>query len=189
MLEKHALPDGSWATVLTGEAGGWTHYVSGPSVSAWALSVLPAAHPLALAATAALQRNRQQGLWREGSYAISPGRAAWPFAPGAWALYRRCDALNATRFSLRVKPLAAARTVALALGSPAGTVATFSAAAAAAPPDAMAVYDVPLDAPLSAAGADLFLVFDGAAVGGGTVGTAVGVGNEHAVLAAPLSPR
>lgn len=64
MLEKHALPDGSWATVLTGEAGGWTHYVSGPSVSAWALSVLAASHPLAQAATAALHRNRQQGLWR-----------------------------------------------------------------------------------------------------------------------------
>lgn len=104
--------------------------------------------------------DRQQGLWREGSYAISGGAARWPFDAGAWALYRRLDVAGATLLQLRVAPLAAGRTVAVAIGEPANVIATWSAPPDA-PLDALAVYNVSLAAPLTTQGADLFLLPSG----------------------------
>jgi hypothetical protein len=64
--------------------------------------------------------------------------------------------------SLRITPVEANRTVALAVGSPAGVVALFDAAAAGAPPGTMALYNVSLAKPLQVPqGAALFLLPDG----------------------------
>ena len=110
--------------------------------------------------------DRQLGLWREGSYAISPGPKSWSFDAGAWAMYLRAEAATgATVLGLRITPLEANRTVALAVGSPAGVVAVFDAAAAGAPPGVMALYNVTLAAPLLVPqGAALFLLPDGPCV-------------------------
>lgn len=108
--------------------------------------------------------DRQQGLWREGSYAISPGQNNWPFLPGAWALYRRCDIKGATVFQIRIQPLSTTRTVSLALNTPTNILATFSAQASAAPADVMAIYNVTLSAPLTVVGGDLFLLPSGGCV-------------------------
>ena len=101
--------------------------------------------------------DRQVGLWREGSYGISGGAGRWPFAPGAWALYRRVDVADATVLRLRLAPGSAALTVALALGDPSGVLATFAVPAGAAA-GAMATFEVPLAAPLTVAGGDVFLL-------------------------------
>jgi hypothetical protein len=102
--------------------------------------------------------DRQVGLWREGSYGISPGPQGWAFAPGAWALYRRVDAVGAGRVVLRLAPLVAGLTVGVALGSPGGVVGTFSAAAAGAPLGVMATYVVQLDQAVTVQGGELFLL-------------------------------
>lgn len=105
------------------------------------------------------------GLWREGSYAISPGPDGWPFAPGAWASFARADVAGAGTWQLRVTPLAAARNVSLALGDPTATVATFCAACVGASAGEMATYNVTLPGgPLSVTGGVLFLVPDGECV-------------------------
>jgi hypothetical protein len=108
--------------------------------------------------------DRQVGLWREGSYGISPGPQGWEFAPGAWALYRRVDAAGATRVVLRLAPLVAGLTVGLALGSPGGLLGTFSAAAAGAPLGVMAEYAVQLDQALTVQGGEVFLLPSGKVV-------------------------
>ncbi len=108
--------------------------------------------------------DRQVGLWREGSYGISPGPQGWDFAPGAWALYRRVDAVGAGRVVLRLAPLVAGLTVGLALGSPEGLVGTFSAAAAGAPLGVMAEYTVALDQAVTVEGGELFLLPSGKVV-------------------------
>jgi hypothetical protein len=110
--------------------------------------------------------DRQVGLWREGSYAISPGASSWPFDAGAWASYLRAEAASgATVFQLRIDPRDAARTVALAVGSPSAVVATFTAAAAGAPAGVVGTYNTSLPAPLVVpAGAALFLLPDGECV-------------------------
>jgi hypothetical protein len=102
--------------------------------------------------------DRQVGLWREGSYGISPGAKGWPFAPGAWAMYSRVDVANATRLRLRVRPAAAGLRVALALGAPDNVVATFDADAAGAVVGAMGVFDAPLAEPLAVVGGRFFLL-------------------------------
>ena len=110
--------------------------------------------------------DRQVGLWREGSYAISPGASNWAFEAGAWASYLRAEAAaGATVLQLRVTPLDAARKVALAVGAPGNVVATFDAAAAGAPADVMATYNVSVSPPLQVApGQALFLLPDGGCV-------------------------
>ncbi len=108
--------------------------------------------------------DRQVGLWREGSYGISPGPGGWDFAPGAWALFRRVDAAGATRVVLRLAPQVAGLTVGIALGSPEGLVGAFSAAAAGAPLGVMAEYAVQLDQALTVQGGELFLVPSGKVV-------------------------
>jgi hypothetical protein len=107
--------------------------------------------------------DRQVGLWREGSYAITPG--SWTFDEGCWASYLRAEgASGATVFQLRVAPLAVNRRVALAVGSPDAVVAVFDAAAAGAPPSVVATYNVSISPPLQVpAGAAVFLVPDGGA--------------------------
>jgi hypothetical protein len=106
--------------------------------------------------------DRQVGLWREGSYGISPGAGGWAFAPGAWALYRRVDVAGARALRLRLAPLAPNLTVALALGTPEGLLATFDAEAAGAPRGVMGVYEVPLlGQALSVVGGELFLLPSG----------------------------
>ena len=102
--------------------------------------------------------DRQVGLWREGSYGISPGAGGWPFAAGAWALYRRVDVAGATRLRVRLQPRAAGLRVALALGAPANVLATFDADAAGAAVGVMAVFEVPLAQPLTVAGGLVFLL-------------------------------
>ena len=102
--------------------------------------------------------DRQVGLWREGSYAISPGPKGWPFSAGAWALFRRVDVAGATRLRLRVQPVAGGLRVSLALGEPANVVATFDADAAGAAVGAMAVFEVPLAEPLTVVGGLIFLL-------------------------------
>ena len=67
LLERHALRSragATWASPALGESGGWMHYLAGPSVSAWALGVLPAGHILAEEARAYLAATRQDGVWR-----------------------------------------------------------------------------------------------------------------------------
>jgi hypothetical protein len=108
--------------------------------------------------------DRQVGLWREGSFGISPGGNGWPFQPGAWAMFARTDTVAATVFQIRVTPLAADRTVGLAVGDPSSVVAVFSAAASGAPAATMATYNVTLPAPLTVTGATVFLLPDGACV-------------------------
>ena len=78
-------------------------------------------------------------------------------------MYLRAEAASgATVFSLRITPLSANHTVALAVGSPAGLVAVFDATAAGAPPATMALYNVTLAAPLQVPqGAALFLLPSG----------------------------
>ena len=102
--------------------------------------------------------DRQVGLWREGSYGISPGTKDWPFAPGAWALYRRVDVAAATVFRIRVKPLAASLTVGVALGTPSGLLATFDAGKSGAVVGVMGTFDVVLNEPLSVSGGAVFLL-------------------------------
>jgi hypothetical protein len=113
--------------------------------------------------------DRQVGLWREGSYAISPGAGGaggFPFQPGAWASYARTDADAATVFELRITPLSPTRTVSLAVGDPTSVVATFSAAQAGAPAGTMGTYNVSIavGAPLTLNGALVFLLPDGECV-------------------------
>ncbi len=67
LLERHALRSlagATWASPALGESGGWMHFLAGPSVSAWALGVLPAGHVLAEEARAYLVSARQDGAWR-----------------------------------------------------------------------------------------------------------------------------
>jgi hypothetical protein len=88
----------------------------------------PHTHSLrAATARPARADDRQVGLWREGSYGISPGPQGWPFAPGAWALFRRVDVQGATRLRLRVQPAARGLRVGLAMGDPSNVLATFDA--------------------------------------------------------------
>lgn len=108
--------------------------------------------------------DRQVGLWREGSYGISPGPQGWDFQPGAWALYRRVDVGGATRLALRVQPLVENLTIGIALGRPDGVVGLFSAASAGAPTGAMAVYTLPLTAALTVQGGEVFLLPSGKCV-------------------------
>ena len=105
--------------------------------------------------------DRMQGLWREGSYAISPGPGGFAFAPGAWAVFRRCDLANATVLRIRLQPMDAARTVSLALGSPDNVLATFSAAESSAPAGSFGVYEVLLGEQVSVSGGELFLLPNG----------------------------
>ena len=102
--------------------------------------------------------DRQVGLWREGSFGISPGPHGWPFAPGAWAMFSRVDVANATRLRLRVQPAAPGLRVGLALGAPDNVVATFDADAAGAAVGVMGVFEVPLAEPLAVAGGRFFLL-------------------------------
>lgn len=104
--------------------------------------------------------DRQQGLWREGSYAISGGASRWSFDAGAWALYRRVDLAGATTLQLRVAPLVAGRSIALAIGDPSSLIATWTAAAGDAL-STLATYNVSLAAPLTVTGADLFILPSG----------------------------
>ena len=101
--------------------------------------------------------DRQVGLWREGSYGISPGPRNWAFAPGAWALYKRVDVDASTRFRIRVQPAAKGLVVALAVGEPGNVVATFNADDAGAAVGVMGVYEVPLAQPLTVVGGSFFV--------------------------------
>lgn len=104
--------------------------------------------------------DRMQGLWREGSFGISPGGQGWGFDPGAWALYRRVDITTApaTTFKARITPFTEKLTLGLALGSPDNVIATLSAQTAGAPIGVMRVYSVSLVSPLSVVGGDVFLL-------------------------------
>ena len=107
--------------------------------------------------------DRQQGLWREGSYAISGGAGRWSFDEGAWALYRRVDLAGATTLQLRVAPLVANRSITLAIGDPSSSIASWTAAAGDAL-STLVTYNVSLAAPLTVTGADLFILPSGGCI-------------------------
>jgi len=106
--------------------------------------------------------DRQVGLWREGSYAISPGPKNWAFQPGAWALYKRVDVTGATAVVLRVgaaKGSSGGLTMSVALGTPDGVIANLALNATAAPVGVMGTFSIPLQgAPLTLSGANVFLL-------------------------------
>ena len=105
------------------------------------------------------------GLWREGSYGISPGEKNWAFQVGAWAYYKRVDLFTVSVFQLRIKPLDTSRQVKLALGTPDNVVAIFDANKANAPPNAMGLYNVTMsNSPLTYMDTGLFLLPDGSCV-------------------------
>ena len=103
----------------------------------------------------------QMGLWREGSYGISPGANSWAFEPGAWAMYARTDVSAVTVWQLRIDPMGLNRNVSLSLGSPKSIVATFCAACVAAPSGYLSTFNISLPGPLTTTGGLLFLLPDG----------------------------
>ena len=104
--------------------------------------------------------DRQVGLWREGSYGISPGPGNWPFQQGAWALYKRVDVVGARAVRLRVGAVGGqGLQVSLAIGTPSGVVAVLALNASAAPAGVMGSHDIALaGAPLTLSGASVFLL-------------------------------
>ena len=63
-LARHALPGGRWPNFILPGRGGYDSYLAGPSVTAWAIGVLGARHPLAAQGRAhLLETLAPDGLW------------------------------------------------------------------------------------------------------------------------------
>lgn len=94
-VERHALPGGRWPNFILPGRGGYDSYLTGPSVTGWALAVLARSHPLAVRGRAYLADTLTPGgLWR-----AQGGFYATPFYPAHVALPHVDDprpVLNAT---------------------------------------------------------------------------------------------
>ena len=63
-LRRYALPEGRWATFILDEPGGFDHYLTAPSVTAWALAALSCDDPLVGVGRRYLLETRDaRGLW------------------------------------------------------------------------------------------------------------------------------
>ena len=63
-LRRYALPEGRWATFILDEPGGFDHYLTAPSVTAWALAALGGNDPLVDTGRRYLRDTRDaRGIW------------------------------------------------------------------------------------------------------------------------------
>jgi hypothetical protein len=96
-IERHALPGGRWPNFLLPGVGGYDAYATGPSVTAWALSILGQGHRLAPSGRAYLRETMSdQGLWRShGAF------YATPYYPAHLAVACMADRQRVVRAVLR----------------------------------------------------------------------------------------
>lgn len=98
-IERHALPGGRWPNFLLPDDGGYDSYATGPSVTAWALSVLGRRHPRAAAGRAYLQAT----LSPEGAWKSHAGFYATPYYPAHLAVAQIAHPERVVRATLRAQ--------------------------------------------------------------------------------------